>query len=159
MKKDKDQKNKYLNALNKNGQTPHSSSEVISVDLSEDEKMSENELETNINNVKKYLTNLKEDSEDDSRPRLDTISSDEEREIEYQKQMKAKQYPVKNIENLKNLHQIELQMHRNNIDFVTMKKVFHLDFEDPKYDTRKRNMFKTHEMVEKTEKVLKYEKR
>ena len=120
-----------MNSIKGYGQSPDSSSEVISVDLSEVDLKSENELETNIKNVKKYLTNLKEDSDEDSRPRLDTISSGEEREIEYQKQEKAKQFPVKNIENLKNLHQIELQMHRNNIDFLTMKKVFHLDFEDP----------------------------
>ena len=97
-----------MNSLNGYGQTPNSSSSVISVDLSDDEAKSENELKTNIHNVNKYLTNLKEDSEEDSRPRLDTISSDEEREIEYQRQEKAKQYPVTNIENLKNLHQIEL---------------------------------------------------
>ena len=99
-----EQKNRYKNALNNYGENPHSSSEVISVDLSEVDDKSEIELEANITNVKKYLTNLKEDSEEDSRPRLDTISSGEEREIEYQKQEKAKQHPVSNIDNLKNLH-------------------------------------------------------
>ena len=130
-----------------------------SFDLSEIEYKSEDELQENIRNVKKYMTSLKEASDHDEKPCLVSLSSDEEREIELKKQEKAKQYPVENVESLKKLHQIELQMHKNNIDFLTMKKVFHLDYAGPEYDTRKRNMFKTLEVVDKTEQVLKFEKR
>lgn len=56
------------------------------------------------------------------------------------------------------LHELELGIHKSNIEHVRMAKIFGLDFKDPIYNIRKKNKLKSKEVMEKTTQVIKNEK-
>lgn len=86
VEKGKNQSNLLAKELARKGKRRPQSSTDQSINLSKDDEKSEEMLNSNKKNVKDYLTSLNVDSdEEDSRPRLISISSDGEREIEYKK--------------------------------------------------------------------------